>query len=136
MARMEEYWLDQRIPALGGRSPREAVDDPIGREEVRQLLAGFPRPSPAMPVVMDPDRIRGRCPRPRLSAESFRFPTGRPLMSAARYEVAPDGSDMGEAIILTVDDDPAVSQAITRDLRSRYGDRYRIVPGRRRAPRR
>ena len=34
---------------------------------------------------------------------------------------------MSRAIILTVDDDPAVSQAITRDLRSRYGDRYRIV---------
>ena len=34
---------------------------------------------------------------------------------------------MGEAIILTVDDDAAVSQAITRDLRARYGERYRIV---------
>jgi thioredoxin reductase (NADPH) len=34
---------------------------------------------------------------------------------------------MSRAIILTVDDDPAVSQAITRDLRSRYGDRYRLV---------
>jgi thioredoxin reductase (NADPH) len=29
--------------------------------------------------------------------------------------------------ILTVDDDPAVSQAITRDLRSQYGADYRIV---------
>ena len=34
---------------------------------------------------------------------------------------------MGEAIILTVDDDASVSQAITRDLRGRYGERYRIV---------
>jgi thioredoxin reductase (NADPH) len=34
---------------------------------------------------------------------------------------------VARAIILTVDDDPAVSQAITRDLRSRYGDRYRLV---------
>jgi thioredoxin reductase (NADPH) len=34
---------------------------------------------------------------------------------------------MAGAIILTVDDDPAVSQAITRDLRSHYGDRYRVV---------
>jgi SEC-C motif/Protein of unknown function (DUF2384) len=58
MALMEEHWLDQEIPALGGRTPREAVEDPIGREEVRQLLATFPRPSPAMPVVMDADRIR------------------------------------------------------------------------------
>jgi thioredoxin reductase (NADPH) len=29
--------------------------------------------------------------------------------------------------ILTVDDDPAVSRAIARDLRRRYGDRHRIV---------
>ncbi|HTH05987.1 MAG TPA: FAD-dependent oxidoreductase, partial [Ilumatobacteraceae bacterium] len=34
---------------------------------------------------------------------------------------------MAGAVILTVDDDMAVSQAITRDLRSRYGERYRIV---------
>jgi thioredoxin reductase (NADPH) len=34
---------------------------------------------------------------------------------------------MGKATILTVDDDPAVSAAITRDLRRRYGARYRIV---------
>ena len=34
---------------------------------------------------------------------------------------------MARAIILTVDDDPAVSQAITRDLRAQYGDRYRLA---------
>lgn len=34
---------------------------------------------------------------------------------------------MAKPIILTVDDDVAVSQAIARDLRSRYADRYRIV---------
>jgi thioredoxin reductase (NADPH) len=34
---------------------------------------------------------------------------------------------MPTAVILTVDDDPAVSQAITRDLRARYGERYRIA---------
>jgi thioredoxin reductase (NADPH) len=37
------------------------------------------------------------------------------------------GVEMPVPIILTVDDDVAVSQAITRDLRVRYGDRYRIV---------
>src|SRR5260370_11079386 len=31
------------------------------------------------------------------------------------------------AAILTVDDDPAVSRAVARDLRRRYGDQYRIV---------
>ncbi len=34
---------------------------------------------------------------------------------------------MPKPTILTVDDDPAVSAAITRDLRSRYGADYRIV---------
>ena len=34
---------------------------------------------------------------------------------------------MAKPIILTVDDDMSVSQAITRDLRSRYADRYRII---------
>ena len=29
--------------------------------------------------------------------------------------------------IMTVDDDPAVSRAVARDLRRRYGEQYRIV---------
>ena len=34
---------------------------------------------------------------------------------------------MARPIILTVDDDPSVSQAVTRDLRERYGSDYQIV---------
>ncbi|HEX6518099.1 MAG TPA: FAD-dependent oxidoreductase [Nocardioidaceae bacterium] len=34
---------------------------------------------------------------------------------------------MTKPTILTVDDDPAVSRAITRDLRTRYGAEYRVV---------
>ncbi|MGZ6925571.1 MAG: FAD-dependent oxidoreductase [Acidimicrobiia bacterium] len=34
---------------------------------------------------------------------------------------------MAKPTILTVDDDPAVSQAITRDLRARYGAEYQIM---------
>ena len=34
---------------------------------------------------------------------------------------------MAKPAILTVDDDPAVLQSITRDLRSRFGDDYQIV---------
>ena len=34
---------------------------------------------------------------------------------------------MSKAAILTVDDDPEVLQAVTRDLRRQYGDRFRIV---------
>lgn len=34
---------------------------------------------------------------------------------------------MAKPTILTVDDDPGVSRAIARDIRRRYGDRYRVV---------
>jgi thioredoxin reductase (NADPH) len=37
----------------------------------------------------------------------------------------PEGAP--RAAILTVDDDPGVSRAVARDLRRRYGERYRIV---------
>ncbi|MFD9543504.1 FAD-dependent oxidoreductase [Streptomyces sp. NPDC060022] len=36
-------------------------------------------------------------------------------------------TDAGRTVILTVDDDPAVSRAIARDLRRKYGGDYRIV---------
>ena len=58
VAEMEERWLDQSIPALGGRTPREAVKDPVGREEVEQLLASFPPMTGDEPGMMDPDRLR------------------------------------------------------------------------------
>ena len=34
---------------------------------------------------------------------------------------------MAKPTILTVDDDPGVSRAVARDIRRRYGDRYRVV---------
>jgi thioredoxin reductase (NADPH) len=34
---------------------------------------------------------------------------------------------MANPAILTIDDDPAVSRAVARDVRRRYGDRYRVV---------
>ncbi|WP_033341029.1 FAD-dependent oxidoreductase [Catenuloplanes japonicus] len=34
---------------------------------------------------------------------------------------------MVNSAILTVDDDPAVSRSVARDIRRRYGDRYRVV---------
>ena len=37
------------------------------------------------------------------------------------------GADERRPVILTVDDDPAVSRAVARDLRRRYGDRHRVV---------
>ena len=49
MVTKETEWLDEHIPALGGRTPREAVKDPVGREEVRQLLDAWPEPPPGTP---------------------------------------------------------------------------------------
>jgi hypothetical protein len=55
---MERRWLDESIPALGGRTPREAAADPIGREELSQLLDSFPGPKPDNPGTFDPQRLR------------------------------------------------------------------------------
>ncbi|MFH8384836.1 FAD-dependent oxidoreductase [Kitasatospora sp. NPDC018058] len=38
-----------------------------------------------------------------------------------------EATGAARSVILTVDDDPAVSRAVARDLRRRYGDRYRVV---------
>jgi hypothetical protein len=38
-----ESWVHQQVPALGGRTPMEAVRDPDGREMVEALLAEFER---------------------------------------------------------------------------------------------
>ena len=40
---------------------------------------------------------------------------------------APERSAETRPVILTVDDDPAVSRAVARDLRRRYGERHRIL---------
>src|SRR5204862_6785917 len=59
-----------------------------------------------------------------------------PPTSASPGSVGPRGRDPGEtgaqrrmarASILTVDDDPGVSQAVARDLRKKYGEQYRVV---------
>ena len=46
-----------------------------------------------------------------------------------RAALKPETASMTKPTILTVDDDPMVSAAITRDLRSRYGADYRVVRG-------
>ena len=54
----EIEWLDQQIPALAGRTPREAVGDPVGREDVRRLLASFPEPAPDDVTSFRASRLR------------------------------------------------------------------------------
>jgi SEC-C motif len=38
-----EQWLDTRVPALGNKTPRQAVRSATGRERLEALLAGFGR---------------------------------------------------------------------------------------------
>lgn len=54
----EAQWLDDHIPALHGRTPREAVTDPIGREELSQLLDSFPDVDPTDFTQMSAERLR------------------------------------------------------------------------------
>ncbi|MGO9875712.1 MAG: SEC-C metal-binding domain-containing protein [Acidimicrobiia bacterium] len=51
---LERRWLDDHIPALGGRTPREAALDPIGRHELERLLDSFGDG----PDLMDVARLR------------------------------------------------------------------------------
>lgn len=50
-------WVNKRIPALGGRTPRQAVTDPDGREIVESLLLDWERhyEDPAEPGGIRPD---------------------------------------------------------------------------------
>ena len=57
MANYETEWLDSTIPALGGRTPREAAADPIAREDLIRLLASFPEVGEGG-VGMSPARLR------------------------------------------------------------------------------
>jgi hypothetical protein len=55
--RQVENWIFQKVPALGGRTPLEAVGDPDGKEIVESLLLGWERQNGTMtdPRVFRPD---------------------------------------------------------------------------------
>jgi hypothetical protein len=55
--RQVENWIFQKVPALGGRTPLEAVGDPDGKEIVESLLLGWERQNEAIadPQVFRPD---------------------------------------------------------------------------------
>ncbi len=57
MLAYEEEWLDLPVPALDGRTPREAAADPVAREDLIRLLASFPEPGDDLPG-MSPGRLR------------------------------------------------------------------------------
>ncbi|MBI2320428.1 MAG: SEC-C domain-containing protein [Betaproteobacteria bacterium] len=51
-------WVDQKIPALGNRTPREAVGDADGREAVEALLLQMERDGAKMRPPLDPAILR------------------------------------------------------------------------------
>jgi hypothetical protein len=55
--RQMENWIFQKVPALGGRTPLEAVGDPDGKEIVESLLLGWERQNETIadPQVFRPD---------------------------------------------------------------------------------
>ncbi|MGA8055208.1 MAG: hypothetical protein WCA12_15365, partial [Burkholderiales bacterium] len=48
-------WVDQKIPALGDRTPRDAVRDPDGREAVEALINQAERDGALMKPPLDPE---------------------------------------------------------------------------------
>lgn len=57
MRRYEAEWLDQSIPALAGRTPRECADEPTRRPDLIRLLDSFPEDD-GRPGAMSPARLR------------------------------------------------------------------------------
>lgn len=55
MQKQVEAWVCQKIPALGGRTPLQAVHDPEGKEMVEALLLGWERRIKDFPSGLIPD---------------------------------------------------------------------------------
>ncbi len=53
---MEERWMSESVPALGGLTPRQAADDPTRRGDLVALLSSFPPGVPGM-ITFDPTRL-------------------------------------------------------------------------------
>jgi hypothetical protein len=47
-------WVDESIPALGGMTPREALDDPTRREDLMRLLREIEEGQANAPARMQP----------------------------------------------------------------------------------
>ena len=59
MKRHYEGWLSERIPALGGKTPLQAVKTAAGREAVEALLRQIERDAARLRPPMDPAIVRG-----------------------------------------------------------------------------
>lgn len=56
---LEQRWIGESVPALGGLTPRQAADDPTRRDQLRRLIASFPEAGalPEGAVTMRPARL-------------------------------------------------------------------------------
>ena len=53
-----EQWADEKLPALGGQTPRQAVKDPEGRDMVAALILQMERHGQAMSPPLDASIVR------------------------------------------------------------------------------
>lgn len=53
----ETAWLDESVPALAGRTPRQCAEDPTRRPDLIRLLESFPQDD-SRPGTMSPSRLR------------------------------------------------------------------------------
>ena len=116
-------------------------DDLGGAVGPRQFAASGERAVVALPngdVYVSDDSGRRHGPgvgrglrsvgRSRLLTEPrSRHGFGRGVRVCVAWRTLRRASTVAKPAILTVDDDPAVLQSITRDLRNRFGDDYQIV---------
>jgi len=59
----ERNWLDEPVPALHGRTPRQAAEDLTTRDEVIRLIDSFPEAT--RPGAMSPGRLQEMLGRAR-----------------------------------------------------------------------
>ena len=57
MREYEQRWVDESIPALGGLTPRQALDDPTRREDLLALLREMRDETPLDALGMSAERI-------------------------------------------------------------------------------
>jgi hypothetical protein len=76
LAEYYERWLEEKIPALGGRTPLAAVRDPDGREQVEVLVRSIERDGPRMDPPLDPAITRRLRERLGLTAAGTDSTTG------------------------------------------------------------
>src|SRR6266567_4694375 len=104
---------------------------PENGDSSRDLRSPHPPPCPLHsrftgPAFRKPPRAATACP-----AAVLYHVLQMPLGSCGRVRRAAilmtEQAETSRTAILTVDDDPGVSRAVARDLRRRYGERYRIV---------